>query len=143
MDKPHIISGKTFIDLRGELCFVNDFNFNDIKRFYTIRHKDTSVIRAWHGHKKETKYFFPLEGVFRIGILKTPYWGTTNVISSSYKFNLSGDSPKILVVPSGMIFGIKALEENSQLLVLSDKTVDQSKSDDFRWDCGHFDFDWN
>ena len=37
-------------------CFVNDFNFENVKRFYQVENHRQGFIRAWHGHKKEGKY---------------------------------------------------------------------------------------
>jgi hypothetical protein len=52
-EKPAIIKGGSFSDDRGILRFVNDFRFDDVKRFYLIKHTDPSVIRAWQGHQFE------------------------------------------------------------------------------------------
>ena len=35
-DKPVILSGGLAVDDRGEVGFVNEFSFNDVKRFYTV-----------------------------------------------------------------------------------------------------------
>ena len=64
--KPHIIQGGTFSDHRGTLSYVNDFNFNDIERFYIIGNSDTHPLRAWQGHKLDAKNFYCLSGSFRI-----------------------------------------------------------------------------
>jgi dTDP-4-dehydrorhamnose 3,5-epimerase len=55
LDKPEIIKGGSYSDNRGEIRFVNDFQFDDVKRFYFIKHPDKSVIRAWQGHQFEKK----------------------------------------------------------------------------------------
>ena len=46
-----IINGDNFVDERGVLSFVNDFDFDKIKRFYQISNHKKNYIRAWHGHK--------------------------------------------------------------------------------------------
>lgn len=61
-----IIKGNLHTDFRGTLRFVNDFNFKGVKRFYSIHHPDTNIIRAWQGHKKATKHFFVTKGSFLI-----------------------------------------------------------------------------
>lgn len=141
--KPFVIQGEKYSDSRGELSFINDLLLKDIKRFYTIKHFDSKIIRGWQGHRKETKYFFPLEGAFVIGVIETPRWGLTKEITFSDKYYLSAESPRILIIPGGLIFGIKAMKDISQLLVLSNKTLKQSKRDDYRWNYEYFAFDWN
>jgi hypothetical protein len=51
LEKPTIIKGGSFSDDRGLMRFVNDFRFDDVKRFYFIKHPDLSVKRAWQGHQ--------------------------------------------------------------------------------------------
>ena len=53
-----IYKGENFTDLRGNLRCVNNFNFKNIKRFYQINNHKINFVRAWHGHRKENKYFY-------------------------------------------------------------------------------------
>ncbi len=69
-EQPTIIKGGIFSDQRGSMRFVNDFHFKDVKRFYFIKHPDTSVIRAWQGHQFEKKYFYPISGSFVVAWVK-------------------------------------------------------------------------
>ena len=62
--KPKIIQGGSFIDHRGVMRFVNDFKFDDVVRFYFIKHLDIDFVRAWQGHQFEKKYFYPISGSF-------------------------------------------------------------------------------
>ena len=50
--------GGLFSDDRGHLRFVNDFNFEGVKRFYQVENHSKNFIRAWHGHEKEGKYVY-------------------------------------------------------------------------------------
>ena len=43
--------------------FCNDFDMSAVKRFYTIANSAEQPVRGWIGHKRETKWFFPLKGV--------------------------------------------------------------------------------
>jgi dTDP-4-dehydrorhamnose 3,5-epimerase len=52
------ISGNIAIDDRGSLRFINDFNFEGVKRFYQVQNHCKNFIRAWHGHIKEAKYVY-------------------------------------------------------------------------------------
>jgi len=58
IEKPLIIDGDSCADERDVLSFVNDFKFNDVKRFYIISDHSEKIIRAWQGHKIERKYFY-------------------------------------------------------------------------------------
>ncbi len=69
-EQPTIIKGGNFTDHRGSMRFVNDFRFEDIKRFYFIKHPETSVIRAWQGHQFEKKYFYPISGRVVVALVK-------------------------------------------------------------------------
>jgi WxcM-like, C-terminal. len=71
MSNPVIISGNKHQDERGILSFINDFDMEPVKRFYTIFHHDTTVVRAWQGHQVEQKWFVVLEGAFDIALVKT------------------------------------------------------------------------
>jgi len=46
------IEGGIFTDYRGQISHVNDLDMQEIKRFYIIHQKDTSIIRAWHARKE-------------------------------------------------------------------------------------------
>jgi dTDP-4-dehydrorhamnose 3,5-epimerase-like enzyme len=131
-----IIKGNSFTDNRGTINFVNDFHFEGIKRFYTIFHPDTSVIRAWQGHKIETKYFFVTKGKFLICWVEIDNWDKPKKELKVNKEILYADSPQILMVPAGNANGFKALEDHSTLIVFSDLDLDTSAKDLYR-------FDWN
>jgi dTDP-4-dehydrorhamnose 3,5-epimerase-like enzyme len=131
-----IIKGNSFTDDRGSINFVNDFHLEGIKRFYTITHPDTSVIRAWQGHKIETKYFFVSKGKFLICWVEIDNWDKPGKESKVNKEILSAGNPQILIVPAGNANGFKALEDDSTLLVFSDLDLETSAKDLYRfeWD---------
>ena len=60
---PELIQGGTYTDARGGVRFCNDFDMSPVKRFYTIANSAEQPVRGWIGHKRETKWFFPLKGV--------------------------------------------------------------------------------
>ena len=62
-----LINGGVAVDDRGQLSFVNDFDFTDVKRFYMVENHEQGFIRAWHGHKKEGKYVYVPSGAILIG----------------------------------------------------------------------------
>jgi dTDP-4-dehydrorhamnose 3,5-epimerase-like enzyme len=133
-----LIKGNSFTDERGTLHFVNDFHFEWIKRFYTISHPDTSVIRAWQGHKIETKHFFVTKGTFLICWVEIDNWDNPGKELKINKKILSADSPQILIVPPGNANGFKALEPESTLVVFSDLTLEESAGDIYRFESDYW-----
>lgn len=133
-----IIKGNSFTDSRGTLQFVNNFHFEGIKRFYTITHPDTSIIRAWQGHKVETKHFFVTKGKFLICWVEIDNWDNPGKDLIVNQQILEADEPQILIIPGGNANGIKALEADSQLIVFSDLTLEEAKDDDYRWKAEYF-----
>lgn len=128
-----IFKGKTFNDHRGTLRFVNEFTFKGIKRFYTVTHHDTHIIRAWQGHKKETKYFFVAKGSFVINWIAIDNWESPSKDNKINTYILSDTQSEILVIPPGHVNGFKALEPDSTMMVFSDMLLEDSKKDDYRF----------
>jgi dTDP-4-dehydrorhamnose 3,5-epimerase-like enzyme len=140
-DLPFSIAGDSFTDSRGTIKFMNSFDLSVLKRFYIISHKETSIIRAWQAHRFETKCFFAVSGSFIIAWVKPDSFLNPSVnLKAEYKI-LYASRPEIQVIPAGYANGIKAVEENSILLVMSDKTLAESKQDDFRFEADRW-FDW-
>lgn len=133
-----LIAGGNFKDDRGELQFVNDFKFEGIKRFYTIAHPDTTVIRAWQGHKIESKHFFVTKGKFLILWVEIDNWTNPDKKLKVNQQILSADNPQILIIKAGNANGFKALEKDSQLIVFSDLTLEEAKHDDYRFECDYW-----
>lgn len=128
-----LIQGNIHKDQRGIVRFVNDFHFENIKRFYTITHPDTSTIRAWQGHQRETKYFYVTKGSFIINWIEIDNWVQ---ISKDLKINahtLSDTQSEILIIPPSHVNGFKALEPDSTMVVFSDMSLEESKNDDYRF----------
>ena len=131
---PYLIQGDSFSDSRGIISFVNDFDFSDVKRFYTIQNKSTKIIRAWQGHKVENKYFFVTSGSFLICCVEIDDWKNPSKNLPVKKFILSADESQILLVSAGNATGIKSLKENSKLLVFSSSKLEDSSNDEYRFD---------
>jgi dTDP-4-dehydrorhamnose 3,5-epimerase len=140
-NKPKIIKGGKFNDERGLIRFVNDFHFKDIKRFYLIKHPDTNVVRAWQSHQFESKYFYPVSGRFVVAWVKIDNFEnpSKNLISEYHQ--LSANNSEILFLPKGYANGLKALEENSELLIFSDIHVSNSLNDNKKYPANIW-FNW-
>lgn len=136
-----LIDGGNHTDDRGTIAFANDFDLTPAVRLYRITHPDTSVVRAWQGHKKESKWFHCLEGTFLIKLIKIDDWGNPSLDLNIETFELKGSQSQVLHVPPGYASGFKALEKNSSIMVFSDFTVEESTNDDFRFEKNYW-FKW-
>ena len=123
----NLINGGCAVDDRGQVSFVNEFDFEGVKRFYQVENHSRGFIRAWHGHKKEGKYVYVASGSALIGVVNIE----TEELS---KFVLSAKSPKVLWIPAGNYNGFKSLEENTKILFFSTSTLEESLGDDIRQD---------
>ncbi|MDD4374253.1 MAG: dTDP-4-dehydrorhamnose 3,5-epimerase family protein [Bacteroidales bacterium] len=135
-----LIKGNIHIDQRGIVRFVNDFHFENVKRFYTITHPDTNITRAWQGHKLETKYFYVTKGSFLINWIKIDNWQQPSKDLETNTHTLSDSESEILIIPPGHVNGFKALEPDSTMIVFSDMSLEESKEDDYRFDLAYFKF---
>ena len=120
-----LFNGSSFTDERGTVRFVNIFDLKKVVRMYCIE-PNLSIIRAWQGHKRETKWFFVAKGRF---LVKTIRMEDLKDISPII---LSDQESKVLEIPGGFYNGFQALEEGSVMMVFSDFTLDESKKDDCR-----------
>ena len=140
-EKPAIIKGGSFSDDRGLMRFVNDFRFDDIKRFYLIKHPDPSVIRAWQGHQFEKKYFYPVSGTFVIAWVKIDNFENPSLDLTCDHHIVSAEKSEIILLPKGYANGIKALEANSELMIFSDMSLEESVNERIRYP-GNWWLDW-
>lgn len=120
-----LITGNTHTDPRGPLTFINDFDLSPIIRMYRIE-PILGIVRAWQGHKKETKWFHVVKGKIEVKVRDLE---NKNIVS---KHTLRADEPAVLKVPPGHYNGLKGLEEGSILMVFSDLTLKESQKDDHR-----------
>lgn len=128
-----LIKGNIHKDHRGIVKFVNDFHFEKIKRFYTITHPDTNTIRAWQGHKIETKHFFVSKGSFIINWIAIDNWDSPSKDLNVNSYTLTDTKSEILTILPGHVNGFKALEPDSTMMVFSDMLLEDSKKDDYRF----------
>ena len=141
-NQPEVISGSVHTDQRGSISFVNDFTFAGIKRFYTIEPADSTIIRAWQGHRYESKWFHVVAGSFKVVAVKVDNWESPSDGCEMFEYDLSAGTPAVLHIPSGYANGFKALEPGSRVMIFSDFTVQQSVGDDYRYDQNKW-YNWN
>lgn len=128
-----VFPGGLATDKRGKVAFVNDFTFKDVKRFYQIENSALNPVRAFHGHMKESKYFYVANGSILLAAVKLDSPESPNKNAPVYKKILSHENPAIVYIPAGYANGFKSLEENTIVLVFSTKTLAQSLRDDYRY----------
>ena len=129
-----VIDGEIFRDQRGQISSLNAFRFPGVERFYFIHHPDTSVIRGWHGHQHEKKWFYCVKGAFTIGLVEIDNWESPSPTLKAQKYHLTEEESKIICVPEGYANCIKASIPGSVLLVFSGKTLPEAYSDSWRYD---------
>jgi dTDP-4-dehydrorhamnose 3,5-epimerase-like enzyme len=132
-NKPRIIDGGIARDERGQLTFVNDFNMNDVKRFYIVENFSLEVVRAWHGHEKEAKYVFVISGSAFVGAVFLDDLKKPNKKNKIHKYILTAEKPQVLYIPIRYANGFKALEPGTKVKFFSTSTLEESKNDDFRF----------
>ena len=81
-----LINGGISVDDRGSVRFVNDFNFEGVKRFYQVENHDNNFIRAWHGHEREGKYVYVTSGSILVGVVNIETEEISKYILSSTAF---------------------------------------------------------
>ena len=129
-----VVQGGRYADARGVLRFCNDFDMSVVKRFYTIANSAEQPVRGWIGHKRETKWFFPVRGrtvieVERFG--QDLQDGQDCVGEVTAKFVLVAEEPRVLKVSPGNWFKI-VQDGNAEVMVFSDCKVGEFENDDFR-----------
>lgn len=128
------IQGGISIDNRGQISHVNDLDMNEIQRFYVIHQKDPAVIRAWHAHQWEKKWFYAVKGSFTAAFVKIDNWEHPSLDLKAERFQLTAANSRILYVPEGYANGFKANEPDSILLVFSNKILVEAVKDSWRYD---------
>lgn len=134
MDKIKIIEGGISVDYRGQISHVNNLDMSEVERFYVIHQNDTSIVRAWHAHQHEKKWFYALKGSFKMAFVKIDNWENPSPDLKPEIFHLSDKESRILYIPEGYANGIKAEDPDSILMVFSNKILSEAVNDSWRYD---------
>lgn len=138
---PSIIKGNSHTDSRGTLRFANDFRMDAVKRFYLVHHPDTEVVRAWQAHKIEQKWFYVLEGKFKIVLVQPDNWENPSKQLTPIEYELDAAENKVLHVPAGFANGFKALLPDSKMIIYTDSYIEDAPKDDLRFPADYW-HDW-
>lgn len=138
-DEPRLLKGGLAVDDRGQVSFVNDFDFAGVKRFYSVTNHRERFVRAWHAHRKEGKYVLVATGSAIVGAVKIDDWENPSPALKPHRYVLSAVNPQVLWVPPGFANGFMNLSAETTLLFFSTSTLEESKGDDYRYDARRWD----
>jgi dTDP-4-dehydrorhamnose 3,5-epimerase len=134
-----LYSGDLAVDDRGEVGFVNDFDFAGVKRFYMVKNHRSGFVRAWHAHQREAKYVTVSEGAALVGAVKIDDWQNPSKDLPVSRYVLSARKPRVLFIPAGYANGFMSLTEDARLIFFSTSTLKDSMGDDIRYDARYWD----
>jgi dTDP-4-dehydrorhamnose 3,5-epimerase-like enzyme len=120
-------------------------NLSCVQRAYHIENSQKGVIRGFHYHQREIKYFTVIQGMakfvvfplapdeaFMMHKLEDDY--VKEDVRLSYTFVLSVKKQQMLIIPPEHANGWMSLTDDCLLLALSSSTFERSKDDDVRID---------
>ena len=136
---PLLLEGGLSVDDRGEVGFVNEFDMNSVRRFYSVCNHRTGLVRAWHGHKKEKKFITVVNGAAIVAAVLIDNWQNPSKDLYIHRYVLSAKKPSVLFIPNGYANGSMTLKENTKLIVFSSSTLEESEGDDIRFEADY----WN
>lgn len=141
-DKPYVFDGGLAVDDRGKTAFVNEFNFEGVKRFYMVSNHKAGFVRAWHAHRREAKYVMAVSGAAIVGAVKIDDWENPSRELPVQRYVVSSKKPQVFYVPPGYANGFMSLTSDLKLMFFSTSTLQESANDDIRYDARYWDI-WN
>ncbi len=137
--KLKLIEAGISVDDRGKLMYANDFDFNDVKRFYMVSNHSSGFVRAWHAHKKEAKYVLVLSGAAVVGAVEIDDWEKPSKQTLVSRYVLSSEKPSLLYIPAGFANGFMTLTSDTRVMFFSTSNIEESKNDDWRYPARYWD----
>ena len=137
-EKPIIFEKGVSEDHRGSLEYYNDLELNEFKRFYIVRNPKRGTVRAWHGHKVESKLIKVIKGVFKVCLVEIDNWEkpSKNIEISEYEFN---NDSGLIYVPPGYANGAMNVVSDSEIMYFSNLSLEESAKDDIRFKSNYWD----
>lgn len=136
--EPQLFKGGLSVDDRGTVSFVNDFNFENVKRFYIVENHKQGFVRAWHAHRKESKYVMVVKGSAIIGAVQIDNWENPSKDLKIHRYVLSEKNPSVLFIPAGYANGFMNLSEDAKIIFFSTSELKDSLNDDVRYDAHYW-----
>lgn len=117
-------------------CSIAGVTLTDVSRAYFINNSQKGVIRGFHYHEHETKYFVILRGMAKFVA------GNPEDVADLHVHVLTERKPQMLIIPPGYANGWMSLTDDCLLLALSSSTFEESKHDDKRYPVDYFGDVW-
>ena len=137
--EPHLIEGDLAVDDRGEVAFVNSFQFGKVKRFYLVSNHKAGFVRAWHAHRREAKYVMVVQGAAIVAAVAIDNWERPSKDAKVHRYVLSAQKPALVYIPPGYANGFMTLTSDAKLMFFSTSTLEESRGDDVRYDARYWD----
>lgn len=99
-----------------------------IKRLYYVYNYGSRVIRGFHFHKKEWKFFIIVSGAAKFVAIDPKHPKEKYIFTSSSRF------PNLIVVPPEYANAWMSLTDDTILICASTATLSESIRDDIRYD---------
>ncbi|PYS24712.1 MAG: sugar epimerase [Acidobacteria bacterium] len=138
-EQPRLIEGDLAVDDRGSVAFVNEFDFSKVKRSYLITNHRAGFVRAWHAHRRETKYLTVTRGAAIVGAVQIDNWQSPSAHLDVHRYVLSAEKPAVLYIPAGYANGFMSLTDDATLMFFSTSSIAESRGDDVRYDARYWD----
>jgi len=137
--KARLFDRSRFVDDRGHFenipLIVKDDNITfETKRVYLCDNFQKGTVRGYHYHRYEQKIFICLRGAVKFVLLPGRMFKADGDLWKPQIFILSADRNDALFIPANYANGWQSLTDNTILLGMSDRTMEQSRADDIRSD---------
>jgi len=136
---PRVFEGGLAVDDRGDIVFVNDFQFEGVRRFYVVSNHRAGLVRAWHAHRREGKYVTVVHGAAIVAAVAINNWEKPAKNAEIHRYVLSAQKPAVLYIPPGYANGFMSLTADARLVFFSTATLEESRNDDVRYDARYWD----
>ena len=98
------------------------------------------VLRGLHYHFKQVDYWFPVKGVFRVGLVDLRRSSPTYLASAS--IDMGGDNLLGLFIPEGVAHGFAALSDCTLIYIVNNYYDGGADEYGIAWDDPQANIDW-
>jgi dTDP-4-dehydrorhamnose 3,5-epimerase len=129
IDGVKLLEAPIFTDERGRLVqiFEEAKDLPKAKRIYIVKNWDKSMIRAFHKNFAETKYFIVISGAVKFHLVDDRPESPT--YRQQEKVILTAEKSMVLIVPSEVFNGWKALTDDVILLGIADRAMAEHRDE--------------
>lgn len=133
-NKPRVVEYSVFANDRGTFApFINGLkgiapDSGTIKRIYYVCNDSKGIVRGFHYHKKEWKFFVIVSGSAKVVALNP------DKPDEKYQFISSARKNNLIIIPPFYANGWVSLSDNTILVCASSATTQESQKDDKRFD---------